>query len=489
MQTLISLIQESFDNYPDKTAINYQGRLITYRELERKVKGIVAILEEMDIDKGDRVIRYSDKKLPFLIAHLGVMFCGGISVPLNFNYTTEEMKYFIDDSKARFVFSSAEYKENINSIKPNCSSLEYVFDLSIIDALCKCEKYPSYTMKEEDICFMLYSSGTTGKPKGVAYSQMGAALSLLSLKKSWEFSSDDILLNVLPLFHTHGLSFATHLGLISGSTIIIDDKFKIDETLDLIKEATVFMAVPTIYYDLLNYPKLSEKAKEWKNTRLFTCGSAPIRSDILNEIENIISKNLVNRYGMTESHVITSIPLDGPFKRGTVGKAIDGIELKIIDETGKELEKGQTGEVIVKSKNLFSYYWNKETETNNAFGSDGFFHTGDLGFLDIDGFLTLVGRKTDLIIVDGFNVYPTVVEKVINEFPGIKESAVVGTEDKRSGEKVVAFVVTNNNINIEKLREFCSEKLIYYQRPKHFHIIKKLPKNAMGKVLKGELKQ
>lgn len=488
MQTFTSLLQESFNNYPDKIAIRYKGQIITYRELERKLKGIVAILEEMDIDKGDRVILYSDKKIPFLITHLGIMFCGGISVPLNFNYTAEEMKYFINDSKARFVFSSGEHKEKITSIKPECKCVEYIFDLSIIDALCKCERYPAYKMKEEDICFMLYSSGTTGQPKGVAYSQMGVASSLLSLQNSWKFTSDDVLLNVLPLFHTHGLSFATHLALISGSTIIIEDKFKIEETPDLINKATVFMGVPTIYYDLLNYPEFAEKAKQWINTRLFTCGSAPIRTEILNKIENIIGKNLINRYGMTESHVLTSIPLDGPFKQGTVGKAIQGIELKIIDESKKILEVGKTGEVMIKSKNLFSYYWNKETETENAFDSNGFFHTGDLGFLDEDGFLTLVGRKTDLIIVDGFNVYPAVVEKTINEFPEIRESAVVGLVDERRGEKVVAFVVTNKKIDIEKLIDFCAKKLIYYQRPKQIQIIEKLPRNAMGKVLKKELK-
>jgi acyl-CoA synthetase (AMP-forming)/AMP-acid ligase II len=342
--------------------------------------------------------------------------------------------------------------------------------------------------------FMLYSSGTTGQPKGVMHTHVNTGASLLALQKCWQFSPGDVLLNVLPLFHIHGLSFAAHLSLISGSSMIIEDRFHPVKTMEKIKDATVFMGVPTYYYSFLNRPGFREKAKEWKRTRLFTCGSAPIRSEVLGEIETIIGKPLINRYGMTESHVITSLPLEGPYKHGSVGLPLEGIEVKIGKlgswEAGK-IGREEAGEVMVRGQNLFNHYWKKSEATRSAFDEDGFFRTGDLGYFDDDGYLFLVGRKNDLVITSGFNVYPAVVERVINEFPGVKESAVIGIPDRVKGEKVTAVVVPEavGKVDIDKLKKHCREKLVNYQCPVSFEIVEELPRNTMGKVLKRDLKE
>ena len=246
-------------------------------------------------------------------------------------------------------------------------------------------------------------------------------------------SADDVVLNVLPLFHIHGLCFATLLTLISGGCLILDD-FEPERTLTRIGECSVFMAVPTIYYRFLEDPHFRTHAKKWTRPRLFTCGSAPIRAEVLPELEAILGKPVINRYGMTESFVIASLPLDGPWPGGSVGKPLDGIELRVVSEVGG------VGPVQIRGPNLFREYWNQPDATRAAF-ADGWFDTGDLGTLDPAGFLTLVGRKNDLIITSGYNVYPQVVERVLNACPGVRESAVLGVPDERRGERIVAIVV------------------------------------------------
>jgi malonyl-CoA/methylmalonyl-CoA synthetase len=411
------------------------------------------------------------------------------------------MTYFLNDSGARFLFASGRQAAIINKIKHKCPKLEAIFDLSFnkvkkpsVDSKNLIDAPPLRDPGNQN--FILYSSGTTGQPKGVVHTHANTAASLLALQKCWQFSPDDVLLNVLPLFHIHGLSFAAHLSLISGSTMIIEDRFHPLKTMEKIRDATVFMGVPTYYYAFLNRREFKEKAKEWTRTRLFTCGSAPIRSEVLYKIETILGKPLINRYGMTESHVISSLPLDGPYKHGSVGLPLEGIEMKIgNDLSGSDSDKsGQkelVGEVMVRSTCLFNHYWRKTQATKSAFDNDGFFKTGDLGYIDNDGYLFLVGRKNDLIITSGYNVYPPVVERVINEFPGIKESAVIGIPDPLKGEKVMAVIVPECDVKVDlkQLRRHCLEKLVHYQCPVYFEAVEKLPRNTMGKVLKRELKE
>jgi malonyl-CoA/methylmalonyl-CoA synthetase len=489
MQSFIELLEYGFEKNKNKVAIIYHDKNITFGQLKQKAEKVGAFLQQKGFKKGDRVVLYTPEKLPFLIAHLGIILSGGISLPLNFNFTKDEMIYFLNDSEASFVFASNNQVKLIKEIKEMCPALKGIIDPDIAQIKFN-EKFKEAEINKEDCCFILYSSGTTGQPKGVVHTHENIAKSLLSLKDCWKFNSEDILLNVLPLFHIHGLSFAAHLSLISGSTMILEDCFHPLKTMEKIKDAAVFMAVPTLYYAFLRRPEFKQKAKNWSKMRLFTCGSAPIRPEVLPEIETIIGKNLINRYGMTESHVITSLPLNGPFKQGSVGLPLDNIEMKLADENDKTILKNNTvGEVKIKSENLFSHYWKKPEETKKAFDKEGFFYTGDLGYLDKDGFLTLVGRKKDLIITNGYNVYPPIVERVLNKFPLVRESAVVGIPDEKRGEKVVAVIVPDDKINIQQLKKYCQQKLVDYQRPLQFEIIEELPRNTMGKVLKRTLKE
>lgn len=335
---------------------------------------------------------------------------------------------------------------------------------------------------------MLYSSGTTGRPKGVLHDHANLASSLRGLQSCWRFTPDDVLVNVLPLFHIHGLSFATHLSLLTGCTMHVEDTFHPRRTLDVVERGTVFMAIPTFYYTFLDRPEFRDIARSWRNVRLFTCGSAPIRPEVLPELESVLGRPVINRYGMTEAHVIASLPLDGPWPQGSVGLPLDGVSVRVVGENGQPVVQDEVGSVQLSGPNLFRSYWRRPDATREAFAS-GWFDTGDLGFRDSGGFLTLVARKNDLIITNGFNVYPQVVERVINECPGVRESAVVGIPDLKRGERVVAAVVrADETLSERSLKTYLGERLVNYQRPASIVFVASLPRNAMGKVLRRELR-
>jgi malonyl-CoA/methylmalonyl-CoA synthetase len=267
---------------------------------------------------------------------------------------------------------------------------------------------------------------------------------------------------------------------------VLLDEFEPQKTLARIAECTVFMAVPTIYYRFLEQANFREAARSWSRLRLCTCGSAPIRAEVLPELEAILGRPVINRYGMTEAFVITSLPLDGPWPAGSVGRPLEGVALRIRAES-HTATVGEVGAVQIRGPNLFRQYWRKPEATAAAFAGD-WFDTGDLGFLDEAGMLTLVGRKNDLIITSGYNVYPQVVERVINECPGVRESAVLGVPDQHRGERVMAVVVrADTSLDEGRLLAFLQDRLVDYQRPRTVVFVDALPRNTMGKVLRRVL--
>ncbi len=481
----LSLLMETFETHALRPALMDQQRVFTYHDLAVHAREGAGWLQSLGVRKGDRVVLCTANKRAFVFAHLAALYAGAVSLPLNPRFTREELRFFLSDSTPRVVIVGPEAGPIVESLRPDLPELRAVVpDVTVLDF--PKSTYRAYPVQDDDPCFILYSSGTTGWPKGVVHTHGNVASSLLALQKCWRFTPDDAVLNVLPLFHIHGLCFATQLTLLTGGCLILDD-FEPERTLTRINECTVFMAVPTIYYRFLDTPNFRDMAKTWTKPRLFTCGSAPIRAEVLPELEAILGKPVINRYGMTEGFVITSLPLDGPWPNGSVGRALDGVEVRIVPNEPEALAT-DIGAVQLRGPNLFREYWNKPDATRDAFVS-GWFDTGDLGSLDANGFLTLVGRKNDLIITSGFNVYPQVVERIINECPGVRESAVLGAPDARKGERVVAFVVRAvGTLDEEQLRVYLSERLVDYQRPRDIVFVDSLPRNAMGKVLRRELR-
>jgi malonyl-CoA/methylmalonyl-CoA synthetase len=390
------------------------------------------------------------------------------------------MRHFLSDSGARLAVAGAAERGLLESL----AVPQVLTDTDVAEAPAAAWHEPD--VGPDDRCLILYSSGTTGRPKGVVYCHANLARALHALAECWRMTADDAVVNVLPLFHVHGLSFAAHMTLLVGGRLIVEDAFDPVGTLDVIGRGTVFMSVPTIYYRFLEQPAFAEKAKAWGHVRLFTCGSAPIRPDVLPRLEAVLGKPVINRYGLTETHILTSLPLDGPWPHGSVGPTLRDVELTVLRSDGQPAPTGEIGGVFVRAPYLFSGYWNNPEATSKAFAT-GWFETGDLGRLE-HGFLTLAGRSNDLIITSGYNVYPPVVERVLDACPGVRESAVVGVSDEIRGERVVAFIVRDDPaLDEARLKEFWADRLIDYQRPRQVVFVDALPRNALGKVLRTEL--
>ncbi|MGE0535356.1 MAG: class I adenylate-forming enzyme family protein [Pirellulales bacterium] len=488
----------SFATHASRTAVEHRGRQIRYAELEEIARRAAGWLQAQGLEPGDRVVLVTPDKWPFLQAHLGVQLAGGVSVPLNPQYTPAELRYFLTDSGARLVVAGGEQAPTIRALQHELPELAAVLEIG--DGWSPGAspfREPGYAAGARAL--MIYSSGTTGQPKGVVHDQANLAAALESLAATWRITPADSVVCALPLFHIHGLSFATQFALCGGATLLLEDSFHPRRTLAAVSRATVFMGVPTFYYAWLERPEFVEAARDWGHVRLFTCGSAPIRADVLPRLESILRRPIINRYGMTEGHVLTSLPLEGPWPHGSVGLPLPGVDVRVVDEQGAGLEAvgssadgdhdAATGRVQVRGGQLFREYWQRPEATAAAW-TNGWFDTGDIGRLDQSGFLTLVGRQHDLIISSGFNVYPQVVEAVLNACPGVAEAAVFGVPDARRGERVAAAVVRGDpQLDEARLREYLSGRLVDYQRPSVWLFVTELPRNALGKVLRGRLRE
>jgi malonyl-CoA/methylmalonyl-CoA synthetase len=479
-------LRATFATRASEEAIVYKDGSLTYGTLERLARSWACSLQDHGVAPGDRVAIVTPDKLRFLGAHLGALYAGAVSLPLNPRFTQDELRYFLEDSGAKAVVAGDLERPVVESLLAELPELRAVLS-DAFPVHAPRSSYSEPAMARDVACLLLYSSGTTGRPKGVVHTHANLASSMRALQECWRFTPEDVLVNVLPLFHIHGLSFAAHLSLLTGGRMVMEQSFHPRNTLDLVGRGTVFMAIPTFYYSFLDRAEFASAARQWSTLRLFTCGSAPIRAEVLPELEEVLGRPVINRYGMTEAHVITSLPLDGPWPSGSVGLPLAGIDVRVTRDDGQPAAAGEVGSVSLRGPNLFREYWQKPDATREAFAS-GWFDTGDLGMRDEAGFLTLVGRKNDLIITSGFNVYPQVVERVINECPGVRESAVVGTPDRKRGERVVAAVVRNDETLSERtLRGHLSERLVDYQRPSEIVFVEALPRNAMGKVLRREV--
>ena len=481
-------LRTTFAQQASRRAVVHRGQTITFGELDALTCRCAAWLSGLGVQPGDRVVLFTAEKLPFLVAQLGAMFAGGVPLPLNPRFTREEMRFYLTDSAAKVVVGGTEQLPLLQGLLPELAQPPIIVpDAAVLAAPAAAWHEPA--VAEGDPCLILYSSGTTGWPKGVVHTHANVASSLRGLAECWRMTPDDVVVNVLPLFHIHGLAFATHMTWLAGGCVAIEDSFDPEQTLAAIGRGTVFMAVPPIYYRLLDDPRFRPAAKAWPGVRLFTCGSAPIRTEVLPELESILGRPVINRYGMTESYVITSLPLAGPWPNGSVGLPLPGVELRVTGDDGSPAAAGEVGGVAIRGPNLFRQYWQKPEATQTAFAS-GWFDTGDLGTLDAAGMLTLVGRKHDLIITSGYNVYPQVVERVIGECPGVKECAVLGLADADRGERVAAAIVASDaGLDEARLRAWWSDRLVHYQQPKTVLFVAELPKNSLGKVLRRELRE
>lgn len=504
--SFLNTFTDNVHKFPNKIALEFIDpplQRVTYAELDQLVQQTAGYLRSLGLQPGDRVALQLTKCLEFILLHLATLRLGAISLPLNLAYPPDEIEYFLSDSGTRLFFA---LESNAARLQPVVSKLpelqEYIFlnpaDPDQFNSLISnspITNYRSLTAQGEasqDTAVIIYTSGTTGRPKGAEITHGNLISNLQSLHEAWGWQADDTLLHVLPIFHVHGLFVALHGALHAGATTLLMREFNPQRTLELLSSGTctVFMAVPTIHQRLLDFP--DGQQYDLSRVRLITSGSDRLPDEAFTGFQKTFGYTLLERYGMTETGMNCSNPLNGERRIGSVGTPLPDVEVRIVhSETGEILSTGEIGDVQLRGPNVFKGYWRQPEKTSASFSADGWFKTGDLGYLEADGYLTLCGRSKDLIISGGLNIYPPEVERVLAEHPAVDACAVIGCPDREWGEKVTAVVVLHEGAAVtgSDLIAFCRERLAPYKSPKSIFFKKDLPRNAMGKVQKAVLRK
>jgi len=470
------------------------GQIITYRKFLLKSAKIANTLTEMGLKPGDCVAIQVEKSPEMLNIYAACAQAGLVFLPLNPSYTVDELKYFIENSEARLIICDQKNKKDLKIIAKDLNILiETLNNNSTGSIIDKTNSAPEYfktvARSKTDLAALLYTSGTTGKSKGAMLTQANLLSNGNVLMSEWQFSKNDVLLHALPLFHTHGLFVATNVILAAGGSIMFLPKFNLDEIIKQLPKCSAMMGVPTFYTRLLADDRFNKKLVE--HMRLFVSGSAPLLSETHIQFEKITGHRILERYGMTETNMNTSNPYNGERRAGTVGQPLPGVDLKIADpETGKELSADQIGQIEVRGPNVFKGYWKMPKKTKAELRENGFFITGDLGKIDKDGYVHILGRDKDLIISGGYNIYPKELEEILDDQDGVLESAVIGVPHIDFGETPIAIIVQETEMtpDLIAINNNLTKSLARYKHPKKIILVDELPRNTMGKVQKNILR-
>jgi malonyl-CoA/methylmalonyl-CoA synthetase len=474
------------------------GRQYRFKDIRSITARFANALVSRGVKPGDRVAVQVEKSPEALFLYLACLRAGAAYLPLNTAYTEAEVGYFLSDAEpAVFVCrpnavgrcSCTRIREKAGV--PNGFSLGADTDGTLAAlAAEQPDEFEDVPRGADDLAAILYTSGTTGRSKGAMLTQGNLASNARALLETWRFTSNDVLLHALPIFHTHGLFVATNVVLLAGASMNFLPKFDPDEIFRALPRSTVMMGVPTFYTRLLDDARLTREAAA--NMRLFISGSAPLLPETFRAFEERTGHAILERYGMTETGMNTSNPYDGDRIPGTVGPPLPGVEARIANpETGEVvLGPEEIGMIEVRGPNVFQGYWRMPDKTKAEFRDDGFFITGDLGKIDERGYVHIVGRGKDLVISGGFNVYPKEVETEIDAIPGVVESAVVGAPHADFGEGVVAVVVAAKSAALDERQviDALKQRLANYKLPKRVLFLDELPRNSMGKVQKNLLR-
>ncbi|MDO9284592.1 MAG: malonyl-CoA synthase [Aquabacterium sp.] len=474
------------------------GSLYTWRDLERGTAMLANLLASLGLPEGSRVAVQTEKSVEALMLYLAVLRAGYVFLPLNTAYQAAEIQYFIGNAEPAVVVCAPKNFAWVSRIAFSAGT-GHVFTLgeardgSLLERAAACsDQHAPAVRAADDLAAILYTSGTTGRSKGAMLSHGNLLSNAQTLKAYWDWQPGDVLIHALPIFHVHGLFVASHGALLNGSKMIWFGRFDPKATIDRMREATVFMGVPTLYVRMLAEPTLTRQAAS--HMRLFVSGSAPLLVETFDSWIARTGHTLLERYGMSETVMLTSNPCraqDGARRRGTVGPALPGVGVRVRDDHGAPCPAGEIGHIQVKGPNVFCGYWRMPEKTKEEFTDDGWFKTGDVGKIEADGYVTIVGRSKDLIISGGYNVYPAEIEGVINDLPGVAESAVIGVPHPDFGEAVVAVVVAQPGATLDAAAMVAHLKgqIANFKVPKHLFVVADLPRNAMGKVQKNLLRE
>jgi malonyl-CoA/methylmalonyl-CoA synthetase len=471
------------------------GGSMTYAAFLDKAAQFAGVLTDLGLTAGDRAAVQIEKSAQALAIYAACAQTGIVFLPLNTAYTADEVSYFVKDSGAKILICDPEKSSSLQTIAEDCNAaLETMGKDGSGSFEDKAGTMPTTFATVErssiDLAAFLYTSGTTGRSKGAMLTQDNLLSNAQTLTNAWQFTEQDVLLHALPIFHTHGLFVATNITLLAGGQLIFQPSFKLDDVLSELPNATALMGVPTFYTRLLSDARFTKNLTA--HMRLFVSGSAPLLAETHVQFEERTGHRILERYGMTETNMNTSNPYIGERRAGTVGFPLPGVEVKITDSnTGETLPHGEIGEIEVRGPNVFKGYWQMPEKTAEELRTNGFFITGDLGQIDEDGYLSIVGRNKDLIISGGYNIYPKEIELLLDEEDGVLESAVIGVPHPDFGETVVGILVATDDTapNLDAIHDSIKTSLARFKHPKRLIVMEELPRNTMGKVQKNVLRE
>lgn len=497
---LYSALRACFPADLDTLAIETETALrYSWRDLDRASAMLAQLLMRMEMPAGSRIAVQAEKSVESLMLYLATLRAGHVYLPLNTAYTDTEMAYFLENASPSLLVCAPERFAGLSTLAfqrgvQQVLTLDTLRGGSLLERAAVCSDVQDpVPVGAEALASIIYTSGTTGRSKGAMLSHGNLWSNARTLREVWDWRPDDVLIHALPIFHVHGLFVAIHGALANGSPMLWMQRFDPEAVLDRLPRATVFMGVPTLYTRLLQSPRLN--AETCRHMRLFISGSAPLRIETFEAWEERTGHIILERYGMSETVMLSSNPCRpeaGPRKAGTVGPALPGVGVRVVlDDERPTTEADVIGDIQVQGPNVFRGYWQMPEKTAEEFTADAWFKTGDVGCWDADGYLKIVGRSKDLVITGGYNVYPAEVERLLDEEPGVEESAVIGVPHPDFGEAVVAVVVARNQsvLKEEALIAAMKEKLANYKVPKRVIRVEHLPRNTMGKVQKALLRQ
>jgi malonyl-CoA/methylmalonyl-CoA synthetase len=479
------------ERVPEKLCLRFEGEEITYHGMRERAEGFGAGLAAWGLRPGERVALFLGNHPDLLAAYVGTHLAGGVIVPVNSQYRRGELRHIFGDAGVRLCLTDEERKPELERTRGELPDLE-----AVIEAGSEFEDFLGETRspempRDEDLAVIAYTSGTTGRSKGAMLLHRNLVANAQAVCEAWHWTGEDLLFLALPLFHTHGLMVGAHGTFLMGASAELHRKFDAAAAYDALLEGrvTMFFGVPTMYTRLLR--EAGGRDERPPPIRLYVSGSAPLSPQAFDEFEGLFGEGILERYGMTETVMNLTNPYEGERRPGTVGWPFPGQEARVVGiESRGPLADGEIGEIEVRGPNVFPGYWNRPDATEESFDGEGWFATGDLGYVGEDGYFTISGRAKELIISGGYNVYPREVEEVIEGCPGVSEVAVVGLPDPEFGERVVAVVVAEDpGLTAEKVTNFCREDLAGFKKPREVVFVDDLPRNALGKVLKHEVRE
>jgi malonyl-CoA/methylmalonyl-CoA synthetase len=493
--TLVTALARQCTERPEAPFLMHpDGRPLSYAEIAPATARLANLFRTLGVQPGDRIAIQAEKSVQALFVYLAALRMGAIFLPLNPAYTAAEVGYFLKDAEPALLLCDPADEEAMRGLCRE-AGIDHLLTLDAAGkgslaaaAAGQPEHFDDAVCISDDLAAILYTSGTTGRSKGAMLTHGNLYSNAETLRDYWSFTPGDRLLHALPIYHAHGLFVAINVTLVTGSAMTWLPRLNTHELARLMPQSSVLMGVPTFYTRLLAEPGFTREVAA--NMRLFISGSAPLSAETHKEFQTRTGHAILERYGMTETVMITSNPYDGDRVPGSVGFPLPGVSVRIADpETGAVLQDG-VGVIEVKGPNVFKGYWRMPEKTAEEFRADGYFITGDLGRIDERGYVHIVGRAKDLIISGGLNVYPAEVEAVLDAIPGVAESAVIGIAHPDFGEGVVAVIQSRDQgLDESKVIACTAEKLARFKQPKRVIFVPELPRNAMGKVQKKLLRE